>query len=140
MNTNGGRLDKRICGGQPVSVDSFIYTLAGLGLGLAILIGWIQISGRSQKIKDQEREEAINRNRESLLEVRKENEMLLQRIEKSEKLENELRLLLKDSENEGARLIAKIEELNRRLSEKQKENEESAKWLQEKFEHQWRAT
>jgi len=135
LNTNGGRLDKRICGGQPVSVDSFIYTLAGLGLGLAFLIGWIQISGRSQKIKDQEREEAINRNRESLLEVRKENEMLLQRIEKSEKLENELRLLLKDSENEGARLIAKIEELNRRLSEKQKENEESAKWLQEKFEN-----
>ena len=117
------------------SVDSFIYTWAGLGLGLAILIGWIQISRRSQKIQDQEREDAINQNRESLLEVRKENEMLLQRVEKSEKLENELRLLLKDSENEGARLIAKIEDLNRRLSEKQKENEESAKWLQEKFEN-----
>ena len=117
------------------SVDSFIYTWAGLGLGLTILIGWIQISRRSQKIQDQEREDAINQNRESLLEVRKENEMLLQRVEKSEKLESELRLLLKDSENEGARLIAKIEDLNRRLSEKQKENEESAKWLQEKFEN-----
>jgi len=118
-----------------LSMDSFIYTWAGLGLGLAMLLGWIQISRRSQKTRDQEREDAIKQNRESLLEVRKENEMLLQRINKSEKLENELRLLLKDSENEGARLIAKVEDLNRRLSEKQKENEESAKWLQEKFEN-----
>ena len=118
-----------------LAVDSLIYTWAGLGLGLAILIGWILISHRSQKVQDLERVDSHNKNRESLLEVRKENEMLLQRIEKSEKLENELRLLLKDSENENARLVAKIEDLNRRLAEKQKENEESAKWLQEKFEN-----
>ena len=76
---------------------------------LPFLLAGYKSPRRSQKIQDQEREDAINQNRESLLEVRKENEMLLQRVEKSEKLESELRLLLKDSENEGARLIAKIE-------------------------------
>ena len=118
-----------------VIVDTFIYTWAGLGLGLTLLIAWVLISRRSQNIRDLERDSIFNENREQMLECRKENEMLQQRIEKSEKLEGELRNLLKDSENEGARLVTRIEELNRRLKEKEQEHEESAKWLQEKFEN-----
>ena len=118
-----------------VIVDTFIYTWAGLGLGLTLLITWVFISRRSQNIRDLERDSIFNENREQMLESRKENEMLQQRIEKSEKLEGELRNLLKDSENEGARLVTRIEDLNRRLKEKEQEHEESAKWLQEKFEN-----
>ena len=116
-------------------VETFIYMWAGLGLGLAIPIVWMLIARRSQKNQDLERDAVFNQNRESLLEVRKENEMLQQRIQKSESLETELRQLLKDSENEGAQLITRVEELNRRLKEKEKEHEESAKWLQDKFEN-----
>ena len=108
---------------------------AGLGLGLSILLIWVLVSWRLQKIQDKQRDTSYSENRECLLEARKENEMLLQRIEKSETQENELRQLLKDSENEGARLVARIEDLHRRLGEKEKEHEESAKWLQEKFEN-----
>ena len=74
-----------------VIVDTFIYTWAGLGLGLTLLIAWVFISRRSQNIRDLERDSIFNENREQLLESRKENEMLQQRIEKSEKLEGELR-------------------------------------------------
>ena len=116
-------------------VETVIYIWAGLGLGLAIPIVWMLITRRSQKNQDLERDAVFRQNRESLLEVRKENEMLQQRIQKSESLETELRQLLKDSENEGAQLITRVEELNRRLKEKEKEHEESAKWLQDKFEN-----
>ena len=116
-------------------VETFIYMWAGLGLGLAIHIAWVLIARRFQKNQDLERDAVFNQNRESLLEVRKENEMLQQRIQKSESLESELRQLLKDSENEGAQLTTRVDELNRRLKEKEKEHEESAKWLQDKFEN-----
>ena len=116
-------------------VETFIYMWAGLGLGLTIPIAWVLIARRFQKNQDLERDAVFNQNRESLLEVRKENEMLQQRIQKSESLESELRQLLKDSENEGAQLTTRVDELNRRLKEKEKEHEESAKWLQDKFEN-----
>lgn len=118
-----------------LKVESLIYVWAGLGMGLAILLTWTLISRRSQKAQELEKDHAFNENRASLLQANKENEMLIQRIEKAESLEHELRQTLKDSEKEGTRLLTHTEDLNRRLKEKEKEHEESAKWMHEKFEN-----
>ena len=117
------------------TVEAFIYTWAGLGVGLTILVAWLLTSKRNQHAIALEKDAEIRESRESLLATLKENEILALRIEKSEKLEDELRQSLKDSENEGAKLVARTEDLNRRLQEKQKEFEQSEKWLQEKFEN-----
>jgi len=117
------------------TVEAFIYTWAGLGVGLTILVAWLLTSKRNQHAIALEKDAKIRESRESLLATLKENEILALRIEKSEKLEDELRQSLKDSENEGAKLVARTEDLNRRLQEKQKEFEQSEKWLQEKFEN-----
>jgi DNA recombination protein RmuC len=99
------------------------------------LVAWIFISRRSQRLDDLEKEDSLKDAREQLFGAQKENVMLAERITKAERLEAELRQLLKESENEGARMVAQLENLNRRLDEKQKENEDSAKLLQEKFEN-----
>ena len=112
-------------------VETFIYIWAGLGLGFVIPITWLLVTRNAKKKHDLERDASFRQNKESLLEVRKENEMLRQRIEQSQSLETELRQQLKDSENEGTHLKTRMDELNRRLKEKEKEHEESAKWLQE---------
>jgi DNA recombination protein RmuC len=104
-------------------------------MGLMALVAWIFISRRSQRLDDLEKQDSLKDAREQLFGARKENELLAERITKAESLETELRQLLKESENEGARMVAELENLNRRLDEKQKENEESAKFLQEKFEN-----
>jgi DNA recombination protein RmuC len=104
-------------------------------MGLMALVAWIFISRRSQRLDDLEKQDSLKDAREQLFGARKENELLTERIIKAESLETELRQLLKESENEGARMVAELENLNRRLDEKQKENEESAKFLQEKFEN-----
>ena len=90
------------------------------------LVGWIFISRRSQRLDDLEKQNSLKDAREQLLGARKENELLTERSAKAESLETELRQLLKESENEGARMVAELENLVAD-SRSKKENEESAK-------------
>ncbi len=118
-----------------VVVETFIHLLAGLGIGLTALAAWIFTNRRSQAQRQEELALALQQSKDDQLGTAKENQLLRQSLEQANKLETELRNSLKDAENASSRLGAQTEDLRRRLEEKDKEHEESAKWLQEKFEN-----
>ena len=116
-------------------MEAIIYTWAGLGIGLALFAGFFLRYRNSQKIQVSELEQTLRENREQFFSVKQEVEMLRQRISQADKLEHQLRSQLIASEKEGVRLSSRETELARRLEEHQKEQEEAAKRMQEKFEN-----
>ena len=116
-------------------MESIVYLLAGLALGLVLFLGYF-IRQRQAGLKNESTfSERLHHKEQENRSLAKEIELLKLGNVKSTETENDLRDKLLKSETEGARLTAHNSELERRLKEQTSEQIETARQMQEKFEN-----
>ena len=101
-------------------MDSLLGGLAGLGLGIGLLLAYVI---RQRKLLG------------SIDSLGAENRMLKEEIKRTQTTESELREKLRQAEIERTEKATLNDELNRKLDEQIKEQEEAAKRMQERFEN-----
>lgn len=101
-------------------MDSLLGGLAGLGLGIGLLLAYVI---RQRKLLG------------SIDSLGAENRMLKEEIKRTQTTESELREKLRQAEIERTEKATLNDELNRKLDEQIKEQEEVAKRMQERFEN-----
>ena len=116
-------------------MESIIYGLAGFSVGLTIFCVYFFIQRKSSREEFAQLEAELHKTSKDAHSSAKEVDILKQASLQTEKLENELREKLLKSETAGARQLAQMQELERRLKEQSGEQAEVARQMQEKFEN-----
>ena len=116
-------------------MESITYGLAGFSVGLTIFCAYFVIQRKSSREEYDRLEAELHKTSKDAHSSAKEVEILKQASLQTEKLENELREKLLKSETAGARQLAQMQELERRLKEQTGEQAEVARQMQEKFEN-----
>jgi DNA recombination protein RmuC len=116
-------------------VESIVYLLAGLALGLVFFLVHFIMGRRSGQEELTQLTETLQLQEQENHSLAKEIELLRQGTLKSSELEKELREKLLQSETDGARISTQNKELERRLKEQASEQVETARQMQEKFEN-----
>ena len=116
-------------------MESIIYGLAGFSAGLLIFCVYFFIQKKNSREEFDQLEAELHKSSKDAYSLDKEVEILKQASLQTEKLEHELREKLLKSETAGARQLAQMQELERRLKEQTGEQAEVARQMQEKFEN-----
>lgn len=101
-------------------MDAIAYSLAGLVVGLGVLVGYILKQRRTASARDS---------------LEAENRLLKEEMERAQQLEHSLREELRQSDAERVEKTTLNQELNKKLETQMVEQEKLTKQMQEKFEN-----